>query len=135
MLGFGDIAIPGLLVSFCLSFDKVISMRQKHFPSYYVSSLFAYGGGLTIAFTMATMTNEPQPALVYLVPANLLMVLIVGWRRSELKDLWQGINMGMLEAVPVTREDNNPFQQEEIMTSDDEDVNFDKTKLIKTSTV
>lgn len=134
MLGFGDIAIPGLLVSYCLAFDHTVNIKQS-WRGYYISSLLAYGASLLIAIVVSTMTNDAQPALIYLVPGTLLMVVVVGWRRGELVQLLKGINMSVFDSAPVTREGENPFRAEQMTSSDDEEVDFDKAELIRTSTV
>lgn len=46
--------------------------------------------GLCLTFVALSISNSPQPALLYLVPCTLIAVVLVGWRRGELKALWNG---------------------------------------------
>ncbi|CAB3995958.1 signal peptide peptidase-like 2B isoform X1 [Paramuricea clavata] len=87
LLGFGDILVPGLFVSFCHSFDR---MAKTPYRIYYVASSIAYGVGLIITFAALYLMKEGQPALVYLVPSTLLTVIVISLIRKEFCDLWHG---------------------------------------------
>jgi len=105
LLGYGDIAIPALLVSFCLSFDYkniiegeggVTAFSQtsflgkfRYFP-YYISSCIGYSVGLFSTELALILTNNPQPALLYLVPGTLLFIVVTGWWKAQLMHLWRG---------------------------------------------
>ena len=52
--------------------------------------MISYGVGLFIAYAMVWTMNQPQPALLYLVPCCLGTMLFLGWRKRELSELWNG---------------------------------------------
>lgn len=86
LLGFGDILVPGLLVSYCHGFDlKVNSCRV-----YFIGSVLAYGVGLVVTFVALAVMNQGQPALLYLVPCILLTTFMIGLCRKEVRHLWSG---------------------------------------------
>jgi signal peptide peptidase-like protein 2B len=86
LLGFGDVLVPGLLVSFCHGFDLQVRSHRV----YYVATCCAYAIGLIVTFVAMALMRQGQPALLYLVPCTLLTVLVVGALRHELKQLWTG---------------------------------------------
>ncbi|XP_014664926.1 PREDICTED: signal peptide peptidase-like 2B isoform X2 [Priapulus caudatus] len=86
LLGFGDILVPGLLISFCHGFD----LQTKNRKIYFVSTSIGYGIGLVLTFVSLALMGTGQPALLYLVPCTLLVAVIIGACRRELADLWSG---------------------------------------------
>lgn len=88
MLGFGDIALPGLLISYLLRHDMVAKLSG--FSGYFVPSVIAYSIGLIITFIALKIMQKGQPALLYLVPATLGTVIVLGLKRGELSNLWNG---------------------------------------------
>ncbi|XP_054710112.1 signal peptide peptidase-like 2B [Uloborus diversus] len=89
MLGFGDILVPGLLISYCHGFDLITNKKSLYFPI----TVAAYGIGLLITFVGLFLMNTAQPALLYLVPSTLLPPFILGWCRKELSLLWSGFKV------------------------------------------
>lgn len=115
LLGLGDIVLPGLLLSFAARFDAAKSLLgilgggngspvcanacpERRFcgycnfcsGGYFPPLVIAYGIGLAAANAAVYFMQMGQPALLYLVPACLGTMAFMGWRRSELKDLWHG---------------------------------------------
>lgn len=88
MLGFGDIAIPGLLVS-CLRRHDILSKRTGC-DGYFVPSVIGYFCGLCVTIVALTIMQMGQPALLYLVPGTLGTTLVLGAVRREIPDLWNG---------------------------------------------
>jgi signal peptide peptidase-like protein 2B len=87
MIGFGDILFPGLLVSFAFRYDKANKKSVLH--GYYLWLTIGYGVGLLFTYLgLYLMDGHGQPALLYLVPCTLGLIIILGWVRGELKDLW-----------------------------------------------
>jgi signal peptide peptidase-like protein 2B len=87
IIGFGDILLPGLLVSFCLRYDWVA--KKSLFNGYFLWTSVGYGLGLFWTYVaLNLMVGSGQPALLYIVPCTLGTVLILGWWRGELKSLW-----------------------------------------------
>lgn len=86
LLGFGDIFVPGLLVSFCYGFDlQVISGGI-----YYFTVSIAYGVGLALTFVALMVMKKGQPALLYLVPCTLTAVFLLALKRKEFEQMWSG---------------------------------------------
>ncbi|XP_078167011.1 signal peptide peptidase-like 3 isoform X2 [Carex rostrata] len=87
MIGFGDILLPGLLVAFSFRYDQI---RNKEWSDgYFLWLSIGYACGLTLTYVaLYVMNGHGQPALLYLVPCTLGLILILGAKRRELKDLW-----------------------------------------------
>ncbi|KAK8938288.1 Signal peptide peptidase-like 2 [Platanthera guangdongensis] len=87
MIGFGDIIFPGLLVTFCYRYDR--ANRKGVVNGYFLWLTVGYAIGLFLTYTaLYLMDGHGQPALLYLVPCALGPVVILGWIRGELTDLW-----------------------------------------------
>ena len=85
--GFGDILVPGLLLSFAHSYDLLAGIRYK---LYWVITVTAYILGLVATFVSLFLMNSAQPALLYLVPFTLMPTLLVSWIRGDLGAMWTG---------------------------------------------
>ena len=90
---------------------------------------FAYAVGLSMANAAVYWMDMGQPALLYLVPCCLGMVLLIGWRRRELTDLWEGsrvirtadvICYGAESSAPTTSTAHTRIPQDETDDSDGE---------------
>ncbi|XP_065302854.1 uncharacterized protein [Dermacentor albipictus] len=86
-LGYGDIAVPGLAVAYCRSYDIIV---KKGLPWYFLLAIVCYAAGLIMALTASSLMDTGQPALLYLVPAILLPVILLAWCRGDLKNFWNG---------------------------------------------
>jgi len=89
MLGFGDIVLPGLLVSYYRRHDLLSS--RTIFQGYFLPGLVGYFVGLCCTIVALVVMKLGQPALLYLVPGTLGTGLVVGLLRGELPQLWQGV--------------------------------------------
>ena len=88
LLGFGDVLVPGLLVSYCHAFDLIHGIR---FRPYFVTACISYGIGLIVTFVgLFLMEGMAQPALLYLVPCTLIPPVVISLYRKEFKQLWKG---------------------------------------------
>jgi len=88
MLGFGDIALPGLLVSYLLRHD--LQSSRVWCRGYFVPSLIGYFVGLCCTIVALTIMQMGQPALLYLVPGTLGTTVVVACCRGEFGALWEG---------------------------------------------
>jgi len=88
MLGFGDIALPGLLVSYLRRHDLLSSRAWCR--GYFLPSLIGYFVGLCCTIVALTIMQMGQPALLYLVPGTLGTTVVLSCCRGELGDLWEG---------------------------------------------
>lgn len=87
MIGFGDILFPGLLVAFCFRYDR--SLNKGILNGYFIWVTIGYAFGLFLTYLgLYLMDGYGQPALLYLVPCTLGLVGILGWRRGEIRDMW-----------------------------------------------
>lgn len=90
MLGFGDVALPGLLISFLLRYDTLSNKRARLCSGYFVPAVIGYFIGLCVTIVALLIMTIGQPALLYLVPGTLGTTLVLAWRRGELSQLWSG---------------------------------------------
>ncbi len=100
LLGLGDIVLPGLLLSFASRFDEAKRLVGAfHSPrsyeencsrniGYFIPAVIAYAIGLAMANVAVYVMRMGQPALLYLVPCCLGVIVYLGWKRGELTDLW-----------------------------------------------
>lgn len=94
LLGFGDVLVPGLLVSYCHAFDLIHGIRRR---PYFITACISYGLGLIITFVgLFLMEGMAQPALLYLVPCTLIPPILISLYRKEFKELWRGPGDGTL---------------------------------------
>lgn len=87
MLGFGDILVPGLLLSYCHSFDLYVGTSYK---LYWLLTNIAYSLGIVATFLSLYLMKAAQPALLFLVPFTLVPVFIVSLVRGDFSKMWQG---------------------------------------------
>ncbi|KAL3913400.1 MAG: hypothetical protein SGILL_006506, partial [Bacillariaceae sp.] len=57
---------------------------------YFVPLVIAYAVGLLMANAAVYLMHMGQPALLYLVPCTLGTMIYLGWKRQELRALWEG---------------------------------------------
>ncbi|KAJ1408637.1 Presenilin/signal peptide peptidase [Sesbania bispinosa] len=87
VIGFGDIILPGLIVTFSLRYDWLAKKNLR--AGYFLWAMSAYGLGLLITYVaLNLMDGHGQPALLYIVPFTLGTFLSLGKKRGELKILW-----------------------------------------------
>nr|AAL14628.1 growth-on protein GRO11 [Euphorbia esula] len=87
IIGFGDIILPGLLVTFALRYDWLTKKNLR--AGYFLWAMTAYGLGLLVTYVaLNLMDGHGQPALLYIVPFTLGTFLTLGKTRGELKALW-----------------------------------------------
>lgn len=89
MIGFGDIAAPGLLVSYLLRWD--LWNKRGLLDGYFFFSVVGYFVGLCATIAAVLITHQGQPALLYLVPGTLGLTLLLGPCRGDLASLWRGL--------------------------------------------
>jgi len=91
MIGYGDIVIPSLLVTYCLKVDYHImsslpadKKKKKVLRLYFLSVSVAYAVGLMLTYAGLLLLESAQPALFYLVPSTMIAVILQGtiylWR-------------------------------------------------------
>lgn len=90
IVGFGDVMIPGLLIAFSHRYDKLT--KKENWNGYFIWMLVGYTVGFVCTYlSLYLMHGQGQPALLYLVPCTLGLIVIIGCIRREMKDLWFGV--------------------------------------------
>ena len=80
MIGFGDSLLPGLLVAFAVRYDR--STKKSLWNGYFLWSTIRYRFGLFLTYVaLHLMDGHGQPALLYLVPCTLGIILILALLR------------------------------------------------------
>ena len=77
------VGVSGSTETVYLASDSVLQQRN-----YFVPVMVAYVMGLGAAFAANSITGMGQPALLYLCPACLGAVAVVGAVRKDLRKLW-----------------------------------------------
>mmetsp|Transcript_91795 Transcript_91795/g.259182 ORF Transcript_91795/g.259182 Transcript_91795/m.259182 type:complete len:533 (-) Transcript_91795:123-1721(-) len=86
ILGLGDVAIPGLLISFLLRHD--VTQGNARGAGYFTAGVVGYALGLFATFISLYLMQHGQPALLFLVPGTLLPTFAIAARKGELRSLW-----------------------------------------------
>ncbi|OQU88099.1 hypothetical protein SORBI_3003G400000 [Sorghum bicolor] len=86
MIGFGDILFPGLLVAFSFRFDRTHGKDLT--DGYFLCLMIGYAFGLSCTYVGLYLMKSGQPALLYLVPSTLGVIVLLGAKRGELGQLW-----------------------------------------------
>lgn len=86
ILGLGDVAIPGLLISMLLRHDMM--QRSPRWSGYFTAGVVGYAIGLLCTFVSLYLMKQGQPALLFLVPGTLLPTFAIALRKGELGALW-----------------------------------------------
>ena len=91
LAGYGDVAVPGLLVVLMRRFD--VATGRTWSQGYMLAVLLAYSAGILLtdaALAFEVFGSQGQPALMYLVPCTLATVWLLAWRRGDCAALWAG---------------------------------------------
>eukprot|EP00928_Gymnodinium_smaydae_P087760 TRINITY_DN71983_c0_g1_i1.p1 TRINITY_DN71983_c0_g1~~TRINITY_DN71983_c0_g1_i1.p1 ORF type:complete len:532 (-),score=71.44 TRINITY_DN71983_c0_g1_i1:290-1846(-) len=86
ILGLGDVALPGLLISMLLRHDLL--QHTSCCKGYFVASVIGYAVGLVATFISLYLMKHGQPALLFLVPGTLLPTFAIALCKGELQALW-----------------------------------------------
>lgn len=89
ILGLGDVALPGLLVSFLLRWDYLSGYGMTT-RGYFVPALIGYGVGMGLTDLNLILMRSGQPALLFLVPCTLGLTAVLAHKRGHLMNLWHG---------------------------------------------
>ena len=89
LLGYGDIALPGLLLVYAASFDEVHRLKGLT-KTYFWLELLGYILGLLSTYGALALDvggQQGQPALLYLVPWTLGPILVAAHWRGDLREM------------------------------------------------
>jgi signal peptide peptidase-like protein 2B len=84
-LGLGDLALPGILISYVMRVDWKMGRRR-----YWPAVLVGYALGLCSAFLALAIMQQGQPALLYIVPGVLVPTVAKAAYHGELGQMWEG---------------------------------------------
>lgn len=105
--------MPGFLIAFGARHDEASRLIGAHMPNanipipttwyngYFYPMLVSYSIGLFLAFLAVILTQQGQPALLYICPVCLTSILLLG--RNDLKGLWNGAKVFRLTDRLVTK--------------------------------
>jgi len=113
LLGFGDVILPGLLVALMRRLDITGKVTTWH-AGYFVASVMGYGAGLLLTYVALMFSwfgDQGQPALLYLVPTTLGVVLILAMLRGELGALMAGDDLQQRHEYDVVLDDSLDSEQ------------------------
>eukprot|EP01018_Ginkgo_biloba_P029698 Gb_00841 [translate_table: standard] len=97
ILGLGDVTVPGLLTALMLRFDRsrcptridgaseccTRKLPTKPDKTYFTTCIASYIFGLALTIVANEVSGAAQPALLYLVPSQLIGVFLISFLRSE----------------------------------------------------
>jgi len=93
VLGYGDVIIPGLFITFLRSVDlKILENggESSRGSVYFVGGIVAYVVGLLLTHVGLRIMRTAQPALMWIVPTLFISTFGLASLRGELKSLWSG---------------------------------------------
>merc|ERR1719419_195984 len=90
VLGLGDIALPGLFVSYLLRFDYLSKTGMSWKRGYFLPAVLGYAVGMAMTDINLILMSSGQPALLFLVPCTLGLTCVLGWGRGHFQALWRG---------------------------------------------
>jgi len=103
MLGLGDVALPGLLISYIYRYEQYIGRTTYSTMKIFPGVMVGYCFGLVVTFFFLSFFRVAQPALLYLVPCALLSTIGLGYTHKELSAIWYGTkhinNVDDIEAI------------------------------------
>lgn len=91
MLGYGDVVVPGLLITMMRRFD--VAAARSLWQGYFAPLLLSYVVGVVltdVALAYHVFGSQGQPALMYLVPCTLGCTWGLAWWRGDVAALWAG---------------------------------------------
>lgn len=91
ILGLGDIALPGLFISYLLRYDYLTKVGINLKNGYFIPGLIGYFIGMILTDINLIIMRSGQPALLFLVPFTLGTTIILSYKRGHLNALWNGI--------------------------------------------
>jgi len=95
MLGLGDIVLPGLLLAFGAKYDASASRMRHRYPIHWLILMFGYAIGLLLANIAVYVMDTGQPALLYLVPCTLGVLILYSKYEDSFDEMWlEGVSHG-----------------------------------------
>eukprot|EP01084_Bolivina_argentea_P277759 474340_1 len=112
ILGLGDIALPGLLISYLLRYDYInkigiINIKNNIKYGYFIVGIIGYAIGMLFTDINLILMQSGQPALLFLVPCTLGTTIIISYKRGHLKQIWNGISIqNKINKSPIPEREN-----------------------------
>ncbi|AQZ16222.1 YKL100C [Zygosaccharomyces parabailii] len=97
LIGLGDIVLPGIFISLCYKFDiykwhlshpdTEFHLNRRYWGVYATTATVSYVASLSGCFMALKRYQTAQPALLYVVPAQLLPILALSWLKDG-SEMW-----------------------------------------------
>lgn len=126
-LGYGDILVPGLLISYANFHDRLYSIPRR--PYYTISSIFYALGLILTSVFVYIMEGTGQPALLYLVPATVIPVACLAAYRNEWSAFWNGPTPALCTDSGPIAQYKSPNSHSSALPSDSVDIENDANHL------
>lgn len=92
MIGYGDIILPGMFISYLRSVDMRILEKNRGINakvgSYFAVGIFGYIMGLVQTNVALRLMRMSQPALLWIVPSLFFSCYTLALIRKEARALW-----------------------------------------------
>ena len=96
MIGLGDLVLPGVTIAFARVHDDVTKRSY-----YFVWAVVAYVVALVACGTALVVSQQAQPALLYISPCLLVALTVAGFVRGDFKEFWTGSSVKSLISIPA----------------------------------
>jgi len=117
VLGLGDIALPGLFVSYLLRFDYLSRVGMSLRTGYFVPAVIGYMVGMGMTDINLILMRSGQPALLFLVPCTLGLTCVLGWWRGEFNALWKGNALKQKSHSKVSKSADFAVERESLLAT------------------
>ncbi|CAR29906.1 hypothetical protein ZYGR_0AD05960 [Zygosaccharomyces rouxii] len=116
LMGLGDIVLPGIFISLCYKFDiyrwhlrnpnTEFHLNRHYWGTYASTALLSYILALLGCFVALDRYQVAQPALLYVVPSQLISILSLAWWKDGF-EMWHF----HYEEVIKTKKDQGPLTE------------------------
>ena len=115
LLGLGDIALPGMVVKYCKTFDEICKKLNKK-NGYYNLSIYLYIISVSTALICVFYFEHGQPVLFYISPAFIFGLMGKSFYLNQLSDFWNGIELpnNNIHENNNNNESNNNIRNQEL---------------------
>jgi hypothetical protein len=115
LLGLGDIALPGMVVKYCKTFDELCKKLNKK-NGYYNLSIYLYIISVSTAVICVYVFEHGQPVLFYISPAFIFGLMGKSFYLNQLSDFWNGIELpnNNIHENNNNNESNNNIRNQEL---------------------
>jgi hypothetical protein len=113
-LGLGDLVLPGFIIKYCHSFDKLKLNPRK---SYFKLSMILYVISVVLAYLVVLVFNHAQPVMFYISPIFSAGISYFSYKRHEFEEFWVGKDL-IGNKIAIEEMINGAFSQNREDTRD-----------------